>query len=62
MFEVNNVDDAWELGVLHADGLIPVEVVAFERANLIEAFDDGVRDHKNLNPSRVAEFASGWLV
>jgi hypothetical protein len=61
MFEVEHEDDAWDVGVLHAAGL--VEGSAEElgvRSELLSHFEHGQHDHRNLSESQVARLALRW--
>ncbi len=68
MFEVQHLDDAWELGVLKARGF-------FDSPNgsksakelgvpdsLVEFFNAGLKDHQALEDDRVNIFAAQWGV
>ena len=68
MFEVEHIDDAWELGVLKARGFFdsPNGSKSAEElgvpASFIEFFNAGLSDHRALGDERVNTFAAQWGV
>tara|TARA_Y100000310_G_scaffold192309_1_gene192264 strand:- start:2045 stop:2233 length:189 start_codon:yes stop_codon:yes gene_type:complete len=62
MFEVLNTDDAWDLGVLSAAGLVDGSASALGvPRELVGHFAAGRSDHANLPNSRVGVLACRWL-
>ncbi len=68
MFEVQHEDDAWDLGVLMADGYFdsPAGSQSPEElgipANLVEFFRAGLHDYRALSSDRVDILAIQWGV
>ena len=68
MFDVEHEDDAWELGVLKACGFFDSPSGSLSAkdlgvsASLVEFFEAGCSDARNLSDVRVFKFACQWEV
>ena len=63
MFHVAHEDDAWDLGVLHRAGHVTGSAVSLGvPVALVEFFEMGRHDHKNLTDVRVETLALRWDV
>jgi len=62
MFEVLNKDDAWDIGVLQAAGLVKGSVKELGVPDeLVEHFEAGQHDHGTIAKTRIVILASRWL-
>jgi len=62
MFQVLNADDAWDVGVLSAAGLVDGSASALGvPRELVGSFAAGRSDHGNLSGERVGVLAARWL-
>lgn len=60
-FNVRHEDDAWELGVCHAAGELEGTAESLGvPAHLVEFFEAGKADHKNLSQDRIDQFVCQW--